>query len=127
MPRFSERSLGRLSTAHEDLQKLAKLVIEKMDITVVYGYRNKETQDRLYRQKRSELKYPDSAHNKTPALAVDFVPWLPNTGAQVDNLELLCRMRELFNFYAGQLQIELKPLIIFNDGSGDWAHIELAV
>jgi len=45
------------------------------DVSVVYGHRDKKTQDILYHKGYSKLKYPKSKHNKAPSMAVDVVPY----------------------------------------------------
>ena len=45
------------------------------DISLLYGYRDRETQNGMYENGVSKLKYPKSYHNKHPSLAVDFQPY----------------------------------------------------
>jgi peptidoglycan LD-endopeptidase CwlK len=74
VPHFSQKSLERLSTCHEDLQKVFSKVIETYDCTVTCGHRNKEDQDDAFRTGHSKLKFPMSKHNSYPSMAVDVVP-----------------------------------------------------
>lgn len=75
MPKFSDFSLANLSTAHPDLQRIFYRVIERFDCRVICGHRGQEAQDAAYREKKSKVKWPNSKHNKLPALAVDVTPW----------------------------------------------------
>ena len=75
MPRFSKRSLNKLSTCHEDIQKVLKEAIKYFDFSVLCGHRDKQTQDEAYYQGFSKLKFPYSKHNKKPSLAVDVAPY----------------------------------------------------
>jgi peptidoglycan L-alanyl-D-glutamate endopeptidase CwlK len=76
--RYSSRSLERLNTAHPDLvllftESLASPACPE-DITILEGYRNQARQNELYREGKSQLKYPRSFHNKIPSMAVDAAP-----------------------------------------------------
>jgi peptidoglycan L-alanyl-D-glutamate endopeptidase CwlK len=75
MPTFGERSRNNLETCHEDLQKLFNEVIKHFDCSVICGHRGQEEQDKAFHNGWSKLKFPESKHNKTPALAADVVPY----------------------------------------------------
>lgn len=75
MPKFSERSLNHLETAHEDLQELFKEVVRHYDCTVLCGHRDKKSQDQAVKDKLSKTPYPKSKHNSLPSMAVDVVPY----------------------------------------------------
>lgn len=47
---------------------------EVADISLVYGYRGPDEQNEMYARGSSTKKWPDSLHNKRPALAVDLQP-----------------------------------------------------
>ena len=89
MPSFGSRSIERLSTAHEDLQKVFNEVIKHFDCSIIYGHRTSKEQFELFKKgrefqhghwvitdKSKVVTYLDgidkkSKHNYTPALAVD--------------------------------------------------------
>lgn len=75
MPSFSKRSLDNLATCDERLQRVAHEAIKRFDFVVTCGHRNKADQDRAFKEKNSQLKWPHSKHNKTPSLAFDAAPW----------------------------------------------------
>lgn len=75
MNKFSERSLANLRTAHPDLRDLAKRILERMDIAVICGYRSKAEQNEAFKKGNSKLKYPQSKHNRCPAMAIDICPY----------------------------------------------------
>jgi peptidoglycan L-alanyl-D-glutamate endopeptidase CwlK len=79
MPKFSNTSKDKLSTCHQDLQKLFNEVIKYYDCTIVCGHRNKEDQDYAYAIGHSEKRWPDSKHNTSPSLAVDVAPYELNS------------------------------------------------
>jgi hypothetical protein len=47
---------------------------EIADISLLYGYRDRETQNTMFENKLTKLRYPHSKHNRKPSLAVDFQP-----------------------------------------------------
>lgn len=75
MPKFGKKSQERLATCHPDLQRLFNEVIKYYDCTVLCGHRGKDEQDEAVRSGTSKVKWPKSKHNKSPALAVDVVPF----------------------------------------------------
>ena len=75
MAQFSERSAERLSTCEPKLQELFEAVVGQFDCTILEGHRGQERQDRLYAERRSQLRYPHGRHNKLPSQAVDVAPY----------------------------------------------------
>lgn len=45
------------------------------DISLIYGYRDRETQNTMFENGYSKLRFPDSKHNRKPSLAVDLQPY----------------------------------------------------
>jgi peptidoglycan L-alanyl-D-glutamate endopeptidase CwlK len=86
MPAYSKKSIERLSQAHEDLVTLANEVIKYFDCTCTTGYRNKEDQNKAFKDGYSDKKYPESKHNKIPSEAIDLVPY----EGKLDYNELQC-------------------------------------
>jgi len=76
MPKYSENSRKKLRLAHTDLQRIFEEVIKYYDNTIVWTYRGQEVQDEFFENGKSKLKYPDSKHNCTPAMAVDSAPYV---------------------------------------------------
>lgn len=75
MPAFSKESFSALSTAHIDLQTVMYEVIKHIDCTVLQGHRGQAEQEAAFANGKTTLHFPDSKHNKLPALAVDVVPF----------------------------------------------------
>jgi len=75
MPTFSAKSAKRLATCHPDLQTLFNAVIESIDCTVIEGQRSRATQNEYYRTGKSQKKWPDGKHCKTPSLAADVMQY----------------------------------------------------
>ena len=76
--RWSARSAGRLATCHPVLIALMDAAIETSpcDMTITCGHRTKREQDEVFNNGRSKVQWPNSKHNKMPALAVDVVPYV---------------------------------------------------
>lgn len=75
MPSFSNKSKECLLTCDPRLQTICFDAIAIMDFTVLEGHRDQETQNLLYAEGKSQLKYPYSRHNRNPSKAVDIAPY----------------------------------------------------
>ena len=75
MAKFGRRSRERLATAHPDLQKVFNEVIKYVDCSVLEGHRDERTQDRLFEEGKTKVRYPLGRHNSKPSRAVDVVPY----------------------------------------------------
>lgn len=75
MPLFSDSSQRKLDECHPYLQLVCHRVIKIYDFTVITGYRDKATQNRLVEQGKSKVKWPNSKHNRDPSHAVDIAPY----------------------------------------------------
>lgn len=64
----------RLKHAHPDLIRLCEEVGKEHDAIIICTFRNEKEQNEAYRIGNSELRWPDSAHNRKPSLAVDIAP-----------------------------------------------------
>lgn len=75
MPKYSDTSKQRLATCHKDLQLIFNMVIAHFDCSVLCGHRSETDQMAVYNAGKSQLKWPQSKHNKTPSMAVDVAPY----------------------------------------------------
>ena len=75
MARFGKKSLERLKTLDLRLQQLLHEAIQIMDLTILEGHRNEESQEDFFNRGLTEVHYPDSKHNLTPSMAVDIAPF----------------------------------------------------
>lgn len=73
--KYSPRSKTRLAELDPRLQLIMRELIKHMDVTITTGHRTKAQQEEKYAQGFSRVQWPDSAHNKYPAEAVDVEPW----------------------------------------------------
>ena len=109
MPSYGARSMGRLATAHPDLQEVFNEAIKWIDITILESHRSEERQDKLYAEGKTQLKFPKSKHNKHPSEAVDAAPY------PVDWND-----RERFSYMAGIIIGIAKMKGIELRWGGDW-------
>ncbi len=67
MPTFSKHSEDNLNTAHSDLQKIARMVIQIVDFSVICGLRDEIAQQQAVTADppRSWVNYPNSRHNRS--------------------------------------------------------------
>ena len=75
MPKFSQKSLDKLHDCHPLLQMVMLAAIKKTDFSVICGFRGEKEQNEAYSSGNSNLKWPQSKHNKKPSEAVDIVPY----------------------------------------------------
>lgn len=75
MPKFSKVSRERLKSCHPDIVRVCEELIKQYDFSVLEGYRGEKEQNKAFDKGTSGVRYPNSAHNKTPALAVDIAPY----------------------------------------------------
>lgn len=75
MPKFSNASKQRLATCHEDIRTVCNELIKYIDFSVICGHRGKADQDKAFKEGKSKLQFPKSAHNPIPSRAVDITPY----------------------------------------------------
>lgn len=75
MPKFSIKSMQKLSSCDGKLQVLFYEVIKEIDCTIICGYRGKKEQNIAFAEGNSKLQYPNSRHNTYPSQAVDVAPY----------------------------------------------------
>ncbi|MGC6475177.1 MAG: M15 family peptidase [Parvibaculales bacterium] len=82
--RYSKNSLTQLKSCHADLQLIFSTLITQMDCSILAGYRDAKSQNKLYEQGFSKCRYPHSRHNSQPAMAVDVAPYRADIKGGVD-------------------------------------------
>jgi len=75
MPYFGRKSKERLNTCDSNLQKVFNEVIKHVDCSVLEGHREKDRQNKLYKEGKTKVKYPNGRHNRQPSSAVDVTPY----------------------------------------------------
>ena len=73
---WGERSTRVYETLHPALQDVMDYVLLHVaDVSLIFGHRDEAMQNHLYATGKSQLRWPDSKHNKLPSKAVDFQPY----------------------------------------------------
>jgi len=75
MPYFGKKSKERLNTCDSNLQKVFNEVIKHVDCSVLEGHREKDRQNKLFKEGKTKVKYPNGRHNRQPSSAVDVTPY----------------------------------------------------
>lgn len=130
MPKFGKASLERREMLCKDLKALVDEVIKHYDFSIIETFRDKETQERYYRNGTTKAHFGESAHNYHPSFAFDVYPY-PVPKKQVkgiveidsDSLEWE-RMTNLFKAIAKEMGIEISCGIDFKSIK-DAPHIEI--
>lgn len=79
MSEFGRSSRAKLNTCHPELQRVADVVIQEMDHTIIYGWRSEQIQMALYKAGKSTKAF-GSKHNHVLAIRKNLVaasgdPW----------------------------------------------------
>jgi len=75
MAKFGTKSKKNLETCDERLQKVFNEVIKYVDCSVLEGHRSEERQNKLFKEGKTKVKYPNGRHNSSPSRAVDVTPY----------------------------------------------------
>lgn len=70
----------RSKRVYDTLDPLLQLLVTRLrdevcDISLVSGHRDREEQNTAFENGASELRWPDSKHNRKPSIAVDIQPY----------------------------------------------------
>ena len=109
MPSFSEKSLSKLATCDVRLQRVFEAVVREFDCTILEGHRDKERQNRMVEEGKSQVRWPDGKHNTVPSSAVDVTPY-----------PVVWDDRERQTLFAGFVLAIAKAMDIDLRWGGDW-------
>lgn len=109
MPSYSRKSTEKLNTCHDDIRRVFLEVINHFDCTILEGHRGLVAQNKAYTEGKSQLKWPDGKHNKTPSIAVDAIPYPIDWGD-----------RERMGYFAGWVLGTASRMGIKLRWGGDW-------
>lgn len=126
MPTFGRRSKEQLNTVRPELRKILGNVIQYTDFTVLCGRRGIRGQTEAYSTGRSNVRWPDSAHNcpipdsdlprhewrEDPeglSRAIDIAPWPIDWEDKIQ-----------FAYLAGSVISEARTMGIKLRWGGDW-------
>jgi peptidoglycan LD-endopeptidase CwlK len=110
MPRFSDKSVSELATCDPRLQRVFHAVIKHFDCTITEGHRDKERQNRMVEEGKSQIRWPDGRHNTVPSMAVDATPY-----------PIVWDDRERQTLFAGFVLATAKSMGIDLRWGGDWS------
>lgn len=85
MYKFSKTSKLHYATLDPKLQQILDKAIQYYDFSIICGHRNKEGQEKAFKEGKSKKCWPESKHNQNPSIAVDIAPW--NNGIDWNNIE----------------------------------------
>jgi len=132
MYKYSQKSLDKLYTTDLRLRYIFMKAIEVMDISILEGHRDEETQNHYYESGTSKLKWPHSKHNSNPSKAIDAVPYPIDYEKWKKDPSLLFYLGGLIQGIAHSLGYKIRwgrdwdSDLDFNDQTfNDFAHFEL--
>ncbi len=123
--RFGIISEYNFSTLSPNLQRLMRESIRRapkwLDFAITCGHRNEADQEKAFREKKSQKRWPNSKHNSLPSRAVDVRPASP---FDVEDWNDRLRFARLIGFIeAVALDLDI-PIRLGLDFSGDGRSID---
>ena len=109
MPNFSDKSLAKLATSDPRLQRVFQEVVRNFDCTILEGHRNRERQNQMVEEGKSQVRWPDGKHNTVPSMAVDVCPY-----------PIVWDDRERQTLFAGFVLATAKAMGVNLRWGGDW-------
>lgn len=109
MPNFSEKSLAKLTTCDAPLQSVFRRVVLDFDCTVIEGHRNKERQNKMVEDGKSQVRWPNSKHNTVPSVAADVAAY-----------PIVWGDRERQTYFAGYVLATARAMGVILRWGGDW-------
>lgn len=89
--KFDAGSAKRLKDAHPLLQQLMNAAREKIPFQILDSQRGREAQEKAFNEGHSKAHFGQSAHNWSPAIAVDITP-VPLNWHDIDAFVALSRV-----------------------------------
>lgn len=80
MNKWSTSSQNKLNECDPNIIIFANEVLRVHDCSVIWGYRDEDTQNEFFHAKKSTKKFPYSKHNRYPSDAIDLAPYVPALG-----------------------------------------------
>ena len=90
MPSFSQTSRERLDTCDPRLRRIFDEVVRNFDCSILEGHRERDRQNLMVKEGKSQVRWPQSKHNSVPSKAVDAAPY-----------PIVWADRERFSLFAG--------------------------
>lgn len=118
MPEFGSHSLALLAPVHPDLRKVCDEAIKHIDFSITTGCRGAAAQNAAEKAGNSKAMFGHSAHNFSPALAIDFLPY-PFNGNWND-LEPFKAIAAVFEKASATVGV---PIVWGGCGTNGWEHM----
>jgi len=106
---FTPFSKENLEECDVRLQMLFTKVLQIHDISILCGHREETAQNQMYKEGLTRARWPKSAHNKKPSLAVDVAP-----------IPVNWKDREKFIYLAGIVMGLAETMGLNIRWGGDW-------
>lgn len=119
--KLSKMSQERLDSCDERLITIVQDVLKVMDVSVLCGHRNKDEQERAFKDGKSRAHWGQSYHNAIPSLAVDIAPYPVNWDVNDPRWNIMC---DLVSYIANRYGIKVKLGRDFSKLK-DYPHIEI--
>ena len=107
--KFDENSAKRLLGAHPLLQKVMNKAREKVIFQILDSQRGRKAQEKAFKEGHSKAHFGQSAHNFSPAVALDVTP-LPLDWKDINSFKALSKV----------ILATAKELNIDLEWGGDW-------
>lgn len=116
MPRYGTASKAVLANTCRELQLVAQMVIKAIDCSATESTRDRVRQEFLYADGKTQVKWPNSKHNKFPADALHLIPW-PNNENREEYTLLAGHVKMAFHSLKAQGLIAENVVLVWG---GDW-------
>lgn len=116
---LSRNSAIKLRTCNQQIYEAVHYALKFIDIGVADGGRGKKRQNLLYNKRLSNLRWPNSKHNKMPSEAVDLVVFVPEVG-YIDERTAPNSYRQYYGYLAGILRAFCYEKGYYFRWGGDW-------
>lgn len=100
---LSRSSQSKLDTCSNPVQGAVLYALCYIDVGVLDGHRDEDTQNLYYVQHKSKVKFPNSKHNAKPSDAVDLTIYVKGLG-YIDEKTCPKRYRQYYGYLAGLLR-----------------------
>lgn len=117
--KFDANSARRLAQAHPMLQQLMNAARSKIPFMILDSQRGRAEQERAFHAGHSKAHFGDSAHNWSPAIAVDIAP-IPLDWKNIESFRTLQEVVGWFHPASGTGRGLAKAMGIPIRWGGDW-------
>ncbi len=117
--KYGKKSRQRLDTCHSDLIVVFEIVLEHFDHSILCGHRNRQAQNKAFRDGKSKAMWPNSEHNDIPSNAADAAPYPIDWGERGNTKQRKAAIARFYYFAGYVLAVADRENIKLRWG-GDW-------